>query len=255
MTYIHSFFPDNSWCTYKIIVVCDKNHDDDSQGRQCWPAFGGPTTIWTWPWPKRWRPRPLRGTNLTTDSDNKVKSALLDVQPNLFKFYDQRILQFKVFPLVGTSFLRWKNTRFDSKDQRRVNVFHFAQVRDLAAIYDSYNCGIIWKFGHCRPWPTKRQGFRFNKPTNLFKQKIKTQTPHWNKTSNWIKHQIKDSQRSRYVGYGPTKNYAVKALRRKRCPVKCRPEAHKDWEYCWPCLTSRIIYNAPQWLRTCSTSL
>ena len=34
------------------------------------------------------------------------------------------------------------------------------QVRDIAAIYDSYNCGIIWKFGHCRPWPTKRQGFR-----------------------------------------------------------------------------------------------
>ena len=38
---------------------------------------------------------------------------------------------------------------------------------------------------------------------------------------------------TRYVGYGPTKNYAVRALRRKRCPVKCRPEAHKDWEYCW----------------------
>ena len=33
-------------------------------------------------------------------------------------------------------------------------------MRDIAAIYDSYNCGIIWKFGHCRPWPTKRQGFR-----------------------------------------------------------------------------------------------
>ena len=59
-----------------------------------------------------------------------------------------------------------KNTRFDSKDQMLVNIFHFAQVRDLAAIYDSYNCGIIWKFGHCRPWPTKRQGFRFNKPAN-----------------------------------------------------------------------------------------
>ena len=37
---------------------------------------------------------------------------------------------------------------------------------------------------------------------------------------------------TRYVGYGPTKNYAVKALRRKRCPSKCRPEAHKDWQYC-----------------------
>lgn len=96
-----------------------------------------------------------------------VKTALLGVQPNLYKFYDQRILNSRVFPLV----------------------------REIAAIYDSYNCGIIWKFGHCRPWPTKRKGFR-------------------------------------YVGYGPTKNYAVKALRRKRCPVKCRPEEHKDWEFC-----------------------
>ena len=44
------------------------------------------------------------------------------------------------------------------------------------------------------------------------------------------------------MGYGPTKNYAVKALRRKRCPVKCRPEAHKDWEYCWwTCSTSMIM--------------
>ena len=86
------------------------------------------------------------------------------------------------------------------------------QVRDIAAIYDSYNCGIIWKFGHCRPWPSKRQGFR-----SLTCQNI-----------SWT-----NSGSLRYVGYGPTKNYAVRALRRKRCPVKCRPEAHKDWEYCW----------------------
>ena len=51
-------------------------------------------------------------TNLTTESNKKVKSALLDVQPNLFKFYDQRILQFKVFPLVGTSFYRCKKYLF-----------------------------------------------------------------------------------------------------------------------------------------------
>ena len=41
----------------------------------------------------------------------KVKSALVEVQPNLFKFYDQRILQFKVFPLVWSSlssFQNWK---------------------------------------------------------------------------------------------------------------------------------------------------
>ena len=89
------------------------------------------------------------------------------------------------------------------------------QVRDIAAIYDSYNCGIIWKFGHCRPWPSKRQGFRSPASPNCSSNLLdKLSFP-------------------RYVGYGPTKNYAVRALRRKRCPVKCRPEAHKDWEYCW----------------------
>ena len=97
----------------------------------------------------------------------RVKKALLGVQPNLYKFYDQRVLNSRVWPAI----------------------------RDHAAIYDSYNCGMVWKFGHCRPWPTKRTGFQ-------------------------------------YVGYGPTKNYARKALRRKRCPSKCRPEAHKDWMYC-----------------------
>ena len=46
-------------------------------------------------------------TNLTTDSDNKVKSALLDVQPNLFKFYDQRVF---ARILQGEPFLtRWRD--------------------------------------------------------------------------------------------------------------------------------------------------
>ena len=80
--------------------------------------------------------------------------------------------------------------------------------RTHAAIYDSYNCGMVWKFGHTRPWPTKRKGFY-------------------------------------YVGYGPSKNYAMKALRRKRCPVKCRPEAHKDWQYCW-----KIYYDWRKLLQT-----
>ena len=31
----------------------------------------------------------------------------------------------------------------------------------MAAIYDSYNCGIVWRFGHCRPWPTKRLGYKW----------------------------------------------------------------------------------------------
>ena len=46
------------------------------------------------------------------------------------------------------------------KKKCSINFTFEIQVRDIAAIYDSYNCGIIWKFGHCRPWPSKRQGFR-----------------------------------------------------------------------------------------------
>ena len=110
-------------------------------------------------------------------------------------------------------------TLSDLKTGRRkkfcINFTFEIQVRDIAAIYDSYNCGIIWKFGHCRPWPSKRQGFR--SPASL----------------NCSSYLIDKLSFPRYVGYGPTKNYAVRALRRKRCPVKCRPEAHKDWEYCW----------------------
>ena len=68
-------------------------------------------------------------------------------------------------------------------------------IRDLAMIHDSYNCGMVWKFGHCLPWPTQRQGYK-------------------------------------YVGYGPTKGYAVRNIVRKKCPVKCRPKEHLDWQYC-----------------------
>lgn len=100
------------------------------------------------------------------------------------------------------------------KKKFSINFTFEIQVRDIAAIYDSYNCGIIWKFGHCRPWPSKRQGFRSPASPNC---------------SSYLLDKLSFP---RYVGYGPTKNYAVRALRRKRCPVKCRPEAHKDWEYC-----------------------
>ena len=58
----------------------------------------------------------------------RVKQLLTGVQPNTYKFYDQRILHGRVWPVI----------------------------RDRAAIYDSYNCGMVWKFGHCRAWPTRR---------------------------------------------------------------------------------------------------
>ena len=68
-------------------------------------------------------------------------------------------------------------------------------TRDQAAIFDSYNCLEVERFGQCRAWPTKREGHR-------------------------------------YVGYGPTKQVAVEALSRKKCPAECRPEGHQDWLYC-----------------------
>ena len=35
-----------------------------------------------------------------------------------------------------------------------------------------------------------------------------------------------------YVGYGPTKEFAVEILKRKECPAECRPQDHQDWLYC-----------------------
>ena len=118
----------------------------------------------------------------------RVKQLLTGVQPNTYKFYDQRILHGRVWPVI----------------------------RDRAAIYDSYNCGMVWKFGHCRAWPTRRYA-----PAAVCCRGLLTAQLVCGCREGFY-----------YVGYGPTKNYAVRALRRKRCPVACRPEAHRDWQYC-----------------------
>jgi len=68
-------------------------------------------------------------------------------------------------------------------------------VRNFAMIHDSYNCGKGPRMGRMRPWPTQRDGFL-------------------------------------YVGYGPTKGYAVRILRDTKCPLICRPPSHKYWQYC-----------------------
>ena len=119
--------------------------DDDFSGRLCWRGCGVRTTTWTWQWRKR--------SSLTLDTNQivtiakkllpyyhrstkktyvhkrssikewinwpKVKSALVDVQPNLFKFYDQRILQFKVFPLVWSSRSTLKSHAIHSYRKKR----------------------------------------------------------------------------------------------------------------------------------------
>ena len=82
----------------------------------------------------------------------KVKSALVDVQPNLFKFYDQRILQFKVFPLVwsrstlktGKPFLSEKNlsVKFSLKysgerhccNLRQLQLWNYLEVWPLSTL-------------------------------------------------------------------------------------------------------------------------
>ena len=51
------------------------------------------------------------------------------------------------------------------------------------------------RLGDSRPWPTRRVGYE-------------------------------------YVGYGPTKKFAVEILKKKECPTECRPETHQDWLYC-----------------------
>ena len=62
-------------------------------------------------------------------------------------------------------------------------------------IHDSYNCGLGPTMGVMTPWPSQRTGFL-------------------------------------YVGYGPTKDYAIRMIRKTRCPRLCRPRDHKDWQYC-----------------------
>ena len=103
--------------------------------------------------------------NLTTAA--AVRKSLFSVKPQLKKSFDQITLNSRVWPVI----------------------------RERTAIFDSYNCRDVKTFGHCRPWPTQRQGYQF-------------------------------------VGYGPTKHLAVKFLKMTKCPAECRPEEHQDWMYC-----------------------
>ena len=96
-----------------------------------------------------------------------MRKSLWSVEPQLDKGFDQAVLNSLVWPTI----------------------------RDLAAVFDSYNCREVERFGQSRAWPTQREGYR-------------------------------------YVGYGPSKQVAVKALSRQQCPAECRPEDHQDWLYC-----------------------
>ena len=72
---------------------------------------------------------------------------------------------------------------------------HPRPLRRFALIHDSYNCGKGRRMGNMTPWPTRRDGFL-------------------------------------YAGFGPTKGYAVRILRKTKCPLLCRPPEHKYWQYC-----------------------
>ena len=78
-------------------------------------------------------------------------------------------------------------------NEAREKLFH--PSRHSSYIHDSYNCPKGLRMGRMRPWPTQREGFL-------------------------------------YVGYGPTKGYAVYIIRNTKCPMLCRPESHKYWQYC-----------------------
>ncbi len=88
--------------------------------------------------------------------------ASLNDEDNVDKYFDQKVLKDKVWPVI----------------------------KSKALVHDSYYCQDIG-----RPFPTQRQNFT-------------------------------------YVGFGPTKSYAAKLIQAQRCPLDCRPERHKDWEYC-----------------------
>ena len=97
-----------------------------------------------------------------------VRRSLLSVEPQLNKGFAQQILNSRVWPAI----------------------------RDRAAIFDSYNCLDVEKYGQCRPWPTKREGYL-------------------------------------YVAFGnPSGVLPVELAKRNKCPAECRPRAHQDWQYC-----------------------
>ena len=63
----------------------------------------------------------------------EVRRRLIDVSVNQWKFYDQKILRTRVWPLV----------------------------RRHATIHDSYNCLKARSMGPISPWPIKREGFLY----------------------------------------------------------------------------------------------
>ena len=63
----------------------------------------------------------------------QVRQALLGVKVNLWKFYDQHVLQHRVWPLV----------------------------RNKAVIHDSFNCRHQESLGPMQSWPTRRKGFTY----------------------------------------------------------------------------------------------
>ena len=96
-----------------------------------------------------------------------LRNSIWDVTPDLDKSYDQVVLEAKVWPAI----------------------------REEAAVYDSYHCLEVERYGHSMPWPVRRRELEF-------------------------------------VGNGPTKEALVEALRRSECPKECRPVGGEDWRYC-----------------------
>ena len=80
-------------------------------------------------------------------------------------------------------------------DQKLLHTKLWPVIKENALIHDSYHCENKAKYGEMVPFPTRRQGFT-------------------------------------YVGCGPTREYVSKCVSKYKCPLACRPNEHKDWEYC-----------------------
>ena len=111
-----------------------------------------------------------------------------------FMFYYRVIITPEVWEPYGWYF----NLYFDMVYLRHL-VWFF--IKERSRNYEAFNCMYTEELGETVPWPTKREG-RY------------------------------------YVGAGPNTYKDVMTRReegwveRWTCPVECRPEGHKDWQFC-----------------------
>ncbi len=97
---------------------------------------------------------------------------------------------------LGNKMLRTKPVHKKEFDQNLLQAIVWPVAKFDSVVHDCFHCEKekLCPPGVCRPFPTRRNG-------------------------------------TLYTGWGATKNKPTDTLVLK-CPVACRPQSHKDWDYC-----------------------